>query len=151
MIKMQISLTGVKEFEGKLDRMRNVVKDFTPELRDIGEWYIDFVTNDVFETEGGVYGSSWKPLNSKYAKDKAKKYPGRGILEKTGFMRTHWKLYTASQYALIENQADYAIYHQNGTSRIPQRMFVKLDRQRQDHIATMFREGVLKRLQGAVR
>jgi hypothetical protein len=58
MIKVQISLTGVQEFEGSLDRIRDVVSDFIPELRDIGEWYIDFVQNDVFETEGGVYGSS---------------------------------------------------------------------------------------------
>jgi hypothetical protein len=56
MIKVQISLTGVQEFEGSLDRIRDVVSDFIPELRDIGEWYIDFVQNDVFETEGGVYG-----------------------------------------------------------------------------------------------
>jgi phage gpG-like protein len=151
MIKMEISVTGVKELAGSIGQMRNVVKDFTPELRDIGRWYIDFVTNDVFETEGGVYGSSWKSLNSKYAVDKAKKYPGRGILERTGFMRTHWKLYTAAQYALIENQADYAIYHQNGTSRIPQRMFMKLDRQRQNQIITMFREGILKRIQNAMK
>src|ERR1700712_1763880 len=149
MIKMNISLTGVKEFEGSLDRIRDVVSDFTPELRDIGEWYIDFLQNDVFETEGGVYGSSWQSLNSKYAAQKAKKYPGRGILEASGRMRTSWKLYTASQYALITNGAAYAIYHQEGTSRIPQRMFVKFDKQREDHITSMFSEGILKSIQNA--
>lgn len=164
MIKMNISLTGIKEFEESLNRMSTVTRDFTPELRDIGEWYIDFVTNDVFETDGQVIGEKWPELSDAYKrrkagvyKDKAragfkgKVYAGRGILEASGFMRTHWKLFTASQYALITNQADYAIYHQNGTSKMPQRMFVKFDREREEHITKMFSDGILKRIIEAVR
>jgi len=151
MIQMHISLTGVKEFEGNLDRIHNVVRSFEPELRDIGEWYMDFIQNDVFETEGGVIGENWASLDPKYAAEKAKNYPGRGVLEASGKMRTSWKLYTTSHYALIENETDYAVYHQEGTSRLPQRMFVKLDQDRQDTIVDMFKEGILKRIQNAVR
>ncbi len=131
--------------------MRNVVRSFEPELRDIGEWYIDFITNEVFATEGGVIGESWSSINPGYAEEKAKKYPGRGILEASGKMRTSWKLYTTSHYALIENEADYAIYHQDGSGGLPQRLFVKLDQERQDTIVEMFKEGILKRIQRAVR
>ncbi len=157
MIKMQISLSGVKEFEGSLDRMRDVVSDFTPELREIGEWYLGFIQNDVFETEGGVIGESWSGLNPNYAKNKAKSYPGRGVLEASGEMRTSWKLYTTSHYALIENfaQSDdgeyYAKHHQEGTGRLPQRMFVKFTDQVQETIVDMFKEGVLKRIRSAVK
>ena len=148
---MHIELTGVKEFEENLDRIHGVIQSFEPELRDIGEWYIGFLTNDVFETEGGVYHDHWASLSPDYAERKAGHYPGRGVLEASGFMRTHWKLYTTSQYALIENEADYAIYHQEGTDKMPQRMIVKLDRERQDTIYEKFKEGILKRIQDAVR
>jgi hypothetical protein len=32
---------------------------------------MDFLQNNVFATEGGVYGKSWQPINQKYAKKKA--------------------------------------------------------------------------------
>ncbi len=116
---MQLSLSGVEEFEGSLNRMREVIGDFTPELGEIGEWYMGFIQNDVFETEGGAIGESWAELNTAYAQNKAKSYPGRGVLEASGKMRSSWKLYTTSHYALIENGTDYAKHHQEGTSRAP--------------------------------
>ena len=106
MIQMKISLSGIEELEGNLERIKDVVHDFTPELREIGEWYINFIQNDVFETEGGVIGESWSSLNPGYAKNKAERYPGRGVLEASGKMRTSWKLYTSAQYALIENYSE---------------------------------------------
>lgn len=149
MIRMEISLTGVKELNANLDRISDVISDFSPELRDIGEWYLQFLQNDVFSSGGSAYGEPWAALSAKYDMAKSKKYPGRGVLEASGKMRTSWKLYTSSHYALIENTTDYAIYHQEGTSRLPQRTIVKLDQQRQDTIMDMFKEGVLKRIQDA--
>ncbi len=128
-----------------------MVGSFEPELKEIGEWYLGFVQNDVFETEGGAIGESWSGLNPHYAQNKAKKYPGRGVLEASGKMRTSWQLYTTSHYALIENGADYAKHHQDGTNRLPQRMFVKFTSVVQDTIYDMFKEGILKRIQNAVR
>ena len=157
MIQMKISLSGIEELEGNLERIKDVVHDFTPELREIGEWYLGFIQNDVFETVGGVIGESWSGLNPRYAESKAERYPGRGVLEASGKMRTGWKVYTASHYALIENLAQnedgeyYATYHQEGTGRLPQRMFVKFDQERKDTIVEMFKEGILKRIQRAVR
>lgn len=148
---MQISLSGVKEFEGNLTRIQEVVNDFSPELRTIGEWFIDFTTNDVFLTDGGEINEDWAELNPRYKNRKKEIYPGRGTLEASGTMRTSWKLYTTSHYALIENATEYAKYHQEGTGRLPQRMFVKLDQERQDTIIDMFREGILKRIQNAIR
>jgi phage gpG-like protein len=151
MIRMEIQLDGIAEVQGSLDRVQDVMRSFEPELRDIGEWYIDFLQNDVWETEGAVFNESWADLDPEYALAKSEKYPGRGILEASGKMRTSWKLYTTSRYALIENQMDYAIYHQEGTGKMPQRMMVKLDREREDKIMELFKEGVLKRIQNAFK
>lgn len=153
MIKMHITLEGIPELESKLDRIQDVVSDFTPELRMIGEWYMGFIQNDVFETEGGVIGENWSPLNSKYALRKSKKYPGRGVLEASGKMRSSWKLYTTTHYALIENGADYAHWHQDGSpgGKIPQRMFVKITNQVEDKIYDIFEESILDRIQKAAR
>jgi len=156
MIKMEIKLQGITELQGSLDLIRSVVHDFTPELREIGQWYMGFLTNDVFETEGGVIGEPWAPLTPDYAKNKAERYPGRGILEASGKMRTSWGLYTTAQYALIENFAQgdggeyYAKFHQEGTRKMPRRMLAKFDEQRKSTIINMFKEGILKRTQNAV-
>src|SRR5690349_17068240 len=128
MIQMKISLSGITELTGNLDKLRSVIKTgLKPELEKAGQWYMDFLQNDVFGTEGGVYGASWQPINQRYAKRKAQKYPGRGVLERTGKLKRSWKLQATSNYALISNYAKnengdlYGIYHQEGTSRLPKR------------------------------
>ena len=106
-----------------------------------------------------MIGETWADLNPSYAEWKGKHYnvPGHTKLVRTGKMRTSWKLYTTTHYALIENFAQgedgeyYATHHQEGTGRLPQRMFVKFDEERKNTIVDMFKEGILKRIQRAVQ
>lgn len=153
---MKITLTGLDTALSSMQKRQSLLKQMTKEtLRDIGEWYIDFLQNDVWETEGAVFGENWTPLNPDYALQKSKKYPGRGVLEASGKLRNSWRLYTTSQYALIENTAQsedgtyYAIYHQQGTNRLPKRVIAKIDEQRKNKIYQMFSEGITRRFESA--
>jgi hypothetical protein len=88
MVQMNITLSGITKLENNLEQLRSVIKTgLKPELQKAGQWYMDFLQNDVFGTEGGVYGKSWQPINQKYAKKKAQKYPGHGVLERTGKLK----------------------------------------------------------------
>lgn len=161
MMRMELSAKGVKAAAIGLDRRRTAIKHiFKDTLQDVGDWYLKFLQNDVWETEGAVFGEPWAPLNPKYAKRKAKKYPGAGILEATGTMRSGWKLVTTSNSALIENTAKnkddkyYAVYHQQEekkSKKLPQRIIIKMDEQRRTHIYEMFKEGILKRFEDATK
>jgi hypothetical protein len=92
-IQMKITLSGITELENNLEQLRSTLKTgLKPELQKAGQWYTDFLQNDVFATEGGVYGKSWHSINQKYAKKKAEKYPGRGVLERTGKLKKSWSL-----------------------------------------------------------
>lgn len=156
MLRMKIEVKGLKESLAKMESRRSLVKTmFKETLRDVGEWYIDFLQNDVWETEGAVFGEPWASLDPEYAEKKAKFYPGRGILERSGKLRTSWRLYTTAQYALIENTARndqgqyYALFHQKGTNRLPQRIIAKIGEQQKNKIYQMFAEGLTKRLENA--
>ncbi len=153
---MKLSLSGITELTGNLDRLRDTIKKgLKPELEKAGQWYMDFLQNDVFGTEGGVYGTGWTPVNARYAKSKAARHPGRGILERTGKLKRSWSLRATSDYAVIWNYAKnengdlYGIYHQQGTGRLPQRTIVKLDQQRQTRIYQIVKEGISNRIQAA--
>jgi phage gpG-like protein len=156
MLRLKLEVKGLDEAMKKMENRRALINDMMKEsLRDVGEWYINFLQNDVWETEGAVIGESWSSLNPQYAESKAGQYPGRGILERTGKLRTSWRLYTTSQYARIENFAQneqgqfYGIYHQKGTNRLPQRMILKMTSQQEQKIYQIFQEGLTKRFEQA--
>ena len=83
--------------------------------------------DDLFASEGR---GQWESLNEDYAARKAKHYPGKGILEKTG---TYRKAATqvGAPYNVIEVGDDsltygveglaYPEYHEGGTERLPAR------------------------------
>jgi phage gpG-like protein len=108
--------------------------DLTAPLEAMGE---DFYSSmvEVFAGEG-VYEerTRWQDLSPSYAKWKARHYPGRKILERTGRMRTSLTLrggmdsvYMLSPSALaVGTLVPYAMYHQTGTKRMPMRKIIEL-------------------------
>lgn len=82
-----------------------------------------------FDEEGGGPAGTWAPLSEQYAAQKARMYPGKGILERTGTLRA--ALTGASSFARREWSDDdfafgtvgvpYASFHQTGTARMPKR------------------------------
>jgi len=86
-------------------------------------------SNDVFETEGAAIGEHWQPLSPTYGSQKAKRYPGKGILEKTGTMRNGFLTLVRPDMAQVWNQVEYFKYHQSNAprTRLPRRVMMALD------------------------
>lgn len=86
-----------------------------------------------FDSEGGYGSGGWAPLSPSYAAWKAIHYPGKPILERTGALR---RALTTRPLGVerIEDEfgefgvggslgsgVDYAVYHQQGTPKMPAR------------------------------
>lgn len=131
-LKMPVSIGWTIEGEKQLSRvlltLADGVKDWTPAFQETAITLKKIFSDDVFKTQGGVIDEHWSPLSKAYAYQKAKKYPGRGILEKTGTMRDSFMTMWRPDMAAVWNEADYFKYHQSNKprSKLPRRVMMKL-------------------------
>lgn len=129
-----------------LKKLESVISDLQPELNKTTDYLLNFFSDDVFRSEGDVYGESWAPLSPKTDAEKARKYPLAGILRRTGAMQQGFRVMGTNTYALIYNTQDYFAFHQLGTRRIPQRIVMNLDNQRLNTIASIVGQSITSRL-----
>ena len=67
----------------------STITNLTPEFKKTGDYLMNVFANQSFESEGAIYGMKWPELNQHYRLWKAKAYPGKGILERTGISQRH--------------------------------------------------------------
>lgn len=94
----------------------------------------------VFGAEGAFEGRArWAELSPRYRAWKEKNYPGMPILQLTGKMKSslvgsgaEGSVYEVSNKELtVGTNVPYAIFHQRGTRRMPQRKIIEVtDRQK---------------------
>lgn len=83
-----------------------------------------------FETAGSRMGSKWAPLSPKYAKQKARAFPGQPLMVATGDLRKSLAFRPlgieeiTSSKMVIGTAIPYAAYHQAGAGRLPQRKLI---------------------------
>ena len=86
-----------------------------------------------FDSIGSRGGREWARLSDPYADWKARHYPGAPIMVRTGTLKESLAGYTPYTIRKIEGQkfalgtkVHYAIYHQHGGGRLPQRKLINL-------------------------
>lgn len=151
MLQLKISLKNLDKVLNQLDATGEVLNDLFPEMEKVGNYLVDFFSNAVFETEGGIIDESWAELSDKYEKWKNDHYPGRGVLERTGELRQGFEALPTSTYCVIQNDKDYGIFHEYGTDRMPARVFLKLDQERSTIIRDMIVESLNDRVAEAIK
>lgn len=128
------SIEGEQQLSRKLLLIASRVKDWTPAFKESAYALKDVFSKDVFSTQGGIIQENWSPLKKAYAIQKAKKHPGKGILEATGDMRSGFMTLWRPDMAQVWNKVEYFKYHQSKkprSSNLPRRVMMKLgDRQR---------------------
>ena len=139
---MQISWTieGEKQLSRRLEIMARKIKDWGPAFKESGENLKNIFAKDVFETEGGAINENWSPLKKAYALQKAKKFPGKGMLEATGKMRNSFMTLWRPDMAQVWNTSDYFKYHQSNKprSKLPRRVMMKLGENQRSMIVKVF-------------
>ncbi len=147
MLRLSVQIKGLDKVIEQLDSTKEVLTNLEPEMQFMGAYLIDFFSNDVFETEGQIINENWSDLSPKYQLWKAKNYPGRGILERTGALRHGFEALPTATYCIIRNTVDYAKDMEFGTEYVPPRIFLKLDQER----ARVIREIIIDSLNTRVK
>lgn len=136
-----ITVTGVDQVTLSLQSMAAKAVDLSEEMDEIGQELLEFFQNDVYDTEGAALGSPWAALADSTIAQKLKRYGDTPMLVATGLMKASYQLYTAAGWLLIQNEAQndrgdyYAKYHQDGTTKMPQRLLLDVPDDKMEEIA----------------
>src|ERR1700719_245855 len=151
MLSFKITITGIDRVIQQLDSTREVLTDLYPEWQIVGDYLVIFFSNDVFETEGSVFGEPWADLSPSYAIWKGKNYPGRGILERTGTLRYGFIAQPSSNFLIIANNTPYgAAFKIPKKSNMPARVFMRIDSERADIINNLILESLNQRISDSI-
>lgn len=130
--ELNVTVAGDTQLRRSFSRFAEDIKDLSPAFRAIA---LDFkkVEKKQFDSEGAYGSHGWKPLNPKYAAWKAKNFPGRPLMVKTGYLKeslTEENPWTIQDVKPLElhfgTRLNYALRHQTGGGRLPQRRLIDL-------------------------
>lgn len=137
---LSFSIEGEKQLSRNLLILADRIQDWTPAFRETASSLKAVFEEDVFKTQGGAIGEHWSPLSAAYAHKKAQMYPGKGILEATGRMKSGFMAEFKSNYAKVWNEVEYFKYHQSNKprSKLPRRVMMKLDNSQKTMVIKIF-------------
>lgn len=134
------SIEGEKQISRNLLIIADQVKDWTPAFKESADLLKRTFSGPVFDTEGAAIQEHWSPLSKAYAYRKAQKYPGKGILERTGAMRNGFMTLWRPDMAMVWNKVEYFKYHQSNKPRhkLPRRVMMKLGQMQRTQVVKVF-------------
>ncbi len=149
---MQIAITirGDKETIKRLEKMGQSFFNFKSEMEEIGTLVKQYAANEATASQGGVLGAAWPKLNPKYAVWKAKHFPGRSPLMRTGNMARRYGFTAKDQSVTITNAADYFKWHQLGTQNMPQRLTLAINGIQKRMMVQIINAGVQRKIERAM-
>ena len=135
-----VKIQGLKETQSTFVNIGKYIKKTRNTLKRAIKYMKETTEGQVFNTRGGSIGKKWASLSPAYRAWKASKYPGKGILQRTGKMRGNFKTKVSNTQAELSNPTKYFKYHQLGTRKMPQRVVLYVDDRREKKVIDMFSE-----------
>lgn len=150
-LSIKVKITGTDQELAKLKKLGDGFQDFSVAMKLIGDEVTKYYSGQVFASQGGIIGERWPALNANYAKSKAKRYPGRGILIATGTMQQSFKSLATAKKVLIYNTAPYFKYHQSTKARtkIPYRPMMKIDNDVKNIVRQIMNQDIQRKIEAA--
>jgi phage gpG-like protein len=127
------------------------IDDLTPAWQRMIPALQDYIARRI--TSGGTLHNlpPFAPLSPRYARYKAKRYPGAPILVRTGRLFRSLTANTDDTIADIQpdhltfgTRVPYALYHQLGTRKMPARPPIKLSKPIQTQLLTILRNYLIQ-------
>lgn len=134
MTDIRISIHGDKKLAKKLFEFTAGGMNLKHSMGATGLYLTRFFSGEAFTSRGGVFGRRWPSLHPNYAAWKARMWPGRPPLVRTGLMQSSFKHKSTPLTVSLWNEAEYFKYHQDGRG-VPQRVMMRVDNQRAMRIA----------------
>ncbi|MEV0360081.1 hypothetical protein AB0H71_28885 [Nocardia sp. NPDC050697] len=145
---LDLEVDGAKPIVQMLALIGGDLHDLRGAMQDIGRAGKPFFSGQVFASRGGVVGERWARLSPAYARWKARAYPGRPPLVRSGVMQRSFFYRTTSMSVTFGNHAPYFGYHQSSAERrkIPRRVMLKLTNQFHDDVVRIIAQGLARRI-----
>lgn len=141
----EVDISGVKDLQGKLARLKTGLLDWSSAMRAVGQAFKEYYSTVPFASRGSVFGDTWPDLNPAYKSQKAKKYPGRPILVRTGALQKGFIFTSTRDSVRLGNQVDYFEKHQMGDG-VPQRITMALNDERAKAASDILRGDLIKKV-----
>lgn len=144
----RITVQGDAELIHKLRKFGVSVLDLSDSMDETGRYLTRFFSGEVFASRGQVFGKPWPALNDNYAAFKARTFPGRPPLFRTGLMNRSFKHKSTKLTTSLWNEAEYFGYHQEGRG-VPERVMMHVDEKRKRSIAGFIAEDINGKMKAA--
>lgn len=140
------TIEGEKQLSRRLQGIKEGFGDWRPAFEKTAKYLVDVFANDVFSSNGGAIGESWKPLSPTYLAAKRKAGYPADILVRTGTMKNSFKSLFDPTSAEVWNAMQYFAYHQSNKSRqkIPRRVMMKFGEKQKQMVTKIFHEHFVK-------
>jgi hypothetical protein len=126
----EITVQGDSEMIQKLRKFGVSVLDLSDSMDETGSYLTTFFSGEVFASRGQVFDKPWPALSDNYAAHKARTFPGRPPLIRSGLMNRSFRHKSTRLTATLWNEAEYFEYHQDGRG-VPERVMMHLDDKRE--------------------
>ncbi|WP_298585130.1 hypothetical protein [uncultured Kocuria sp.] len=147
MAVVSIEVRGGTELAQKLRKFGVALLDLSQGMEEAGDYLTDFFSGEVFASRGQVFGEPWAPLSSSYAAYKARRWPGRPPLVKSGELMGSFKSTNTRLTARVNNTAPHFPWIQEGTSRMPARVVMKVDDTRERQVVELIRSDISRHME----
>lgn len=121
MVEIVLRVNGIDKTQANLSRLAGQMRDTTTANRAVATQFASWVGRN-YQGEGSLVGG-WAPVSASTARRKAKAGKEK-ILIWSGHLRASILPFSDSQRAGIGTEVIYGKYHDEGTSRMPQRRFI---------------------------
>lgn len=148
-LELTLEVKGDKEIKQMLTGLGLDVKDLKGAMTDVGDHAKKYFGGQVFASRGGVLGQNWPRLSPAYAAQKAKRYPGRPVLVRTGVMQRSFTSKPSNMSVTISNDAPWFKYHQSSAARtkIPRRVMIGVYNGMQSDVTNIIARALTKKIQ----
>lgn len=128
-LSISVNISGDKEKIAGLKKLGQSLTMLQGAMNTIGKSLTDYSSTKVFASRGGILGDTWDDLSPAYKLLKAKQYPGRSPLVKTGHMQRSFAHEADDTSVTIFNEAEYFAYHQSNEPRshLPRRAMMAVN------------------------
>ena len=138
---IEFEVLGEREFKVGLGRMTKALGDMRPFWEKGLKPAFFQVEKAQFASQGAAgRNGAWQGLSPKYAAWKARKFPGRGILVRSGALSgallggSGFVFQSHPQWVAIGASSGYGTYHQKGGGSLPRRRPIDVSAEQEKHV-----------------
>lgn len=150
-MQVTIQIVGDKQVEAALTKLGSDLLMLKEAMTQIGAEAARYYGDEGMRSQGQVFDQDWQRLSDKYSVWKAKHYPGRGILERTGKLAGSFYFEADDNSVRVGNSVDYFKYHQSTEQRtkIPRRAPMGINDTLKQMIKTVIEADIRRKIDSA--